>query len=224
MRDLFARMLSLTEENYLKAIYHLSDGGSGLVSTNELADAMQTKAASVTDMMKKLSVKELIHYERYYGVNITAKGKLQALQVIRKHRLWETFLVQKLGFTWDEVHEVAEQLEHIQSGRLIDKLDEYLGFPKVDPHGDPIPDQHGKLKSLPQVSLDQMKPGSKGIISSVKDSDPELLKYLDKIGAKPGIKIQVVNRESYDESIEVIIERKKVLVSKEVSKNILLSI
>ena len=112
-------MLSLTEENYLKAIYHLSDGGSRSVSTNELADAMHTKAASVTDMMKKLSVKELIHYERYYGVNITIKGKVQALQVIRKHRLWETFLVQKLGFTWDEVHEVAEQLEHIQSKRPL---------------------------------------------------------------------------------------------------------
>ena len=217
-------MLSLTEENYLKAIYHLSNGGSASVSTNQVAEAMQTKAASVTDMMKKLALKELILYERYYGVNITAKGKAQALQVIRKHRLWETFLVEKLGFTWDEVHEVAEQLEHIKSGRLIDKLDEYLGFPKVDPHGDPIPDHHGKLKSLPQISLDQMKPGTKGIISSVKDSDPELLKYLDKIGAKPGKKVQVISRESYDESIEVIIEKKKVFVSKAVSQNILLSI
>lgn len=217
-------MLSLTEENYLKAIYHLSSSGTQSVSTNEIAKAMQTKAASVTDMVKKLSIKGLIYYQRYYGVNITPKGKSHALLIIRKHRLWETFLVQKLGFTWDEVHEVAEQLEHIQSARLIDKLDEYLGFPKVDPHGDPIPDQHGKLKSLPQVPLDQMKPGSKGIISSVKDSDPTLLKYLDKIGAIPGKKILVVSREEYDESIEVLIEKKKVFVSKEVSKNILLSV
>lgn len=217
-------MLSLTEENYLKAIYHLSQGGSKSVMTNELAEAMQTKAASVTDMMKKLSAKELILYEKYYGVNITPKGKSQALQVIRKHRLWETFLVQKLGFLWDEVHEVAEQLEHIQSPHLIDKLDEYLGFPKVDPHGDQIPDQHGKLKPLPQVPLDQLKPGSKGIISSVKDSDPNLLKYLDKIGAKPGKKIEVISREAFDESIEIIVEKKKVFVSKEVSKNILLSV
>ncbi len=217
-------MLSLTEENYLKAIYHLSEGGSKSVMTNELAEAMQTKAASVTDMMKKLSAKELIHYQKYYGVNITPKGKLQALQVIRKHRLWETFLVQKLGFHWDEVHEVAEQLEHIQSPRLIDKLDEYLGFPTVDPHGDLIPDHNGKLKSLPQVSLDLLKPGTKGTISSVKDSDPDLLKYLDKIGATPGKKIEVVSREAYDESIEIILEKKKVFLSKEVSKNILLTV
>jgi DtxR family Mn-dependent transcriptional regulator len=214
-------MLSLTEENYLKAIYHLAAGGSRTVLTNELAEAMQTKAASVTDMIKKLSSKELINYERYYGVTITNKGKLQALTVIRKHRLWETFLVQKLGFTWDEVHEVAEQLEHIQSSRLIDKLDEYLGFPTVDPHGDPIPDHHGKVKSLPQIALDQLKPGAKGVISSVKDTDPELLKYLDKIGATPGKKLQVVSREQYDASIEIILEKKVVFVSKEVSKNIL---
>jgi DtxR family transcriptional regulator, Mn-dependent transcriptional regulator len=217
-------MLSLTEENYLKAVYHLSDGGTKSVLTNELAEAMQTKAASVTDMMKKLSAKELINYERYYGVKITIKGKTQALHIIRKHRLWETFLVEKLSFTWDEVHEVAEQLEHIQSARLIDKLDEYLGFPKTDPHGDPIPDQHGKLKSMPQVALDQLKPGSRGVICSVKDSDPELLKYLDKIGAKPGKKIEVIHREAYDESVEIAIERKKLFVSKEVAKNILLSV
>ncbi len=217
-------MLSLTEENYLKAIYHLSVEGTHSVSTNEIAEVMQTKAASVTDMIKKLSVKDLIHYERYYGVKVTARGKQQALSVVRKHRLWETFLVQKLGFTWDEVHEVAEQLEHIQSTRLIDKLDEYLGFPKVDPHGDPIPDQHGKLKSLPKIPLDQMKPGSKGTISSVKDSDPSLLKYLDKIGATPGRKVQVVSREDYDESIEVLIDKKRVFISKEVSTNILLTV
>ncbi|NOT73374.1 MAG: metal-dependent transcriptional regulator [Cyclobacteriaceae bacterium] len=217
-------MLSLTEENYLKAVYHLSDGGAKAVMTNELAEAMQTKAASVTDMIKKLSVKELISYERYYGVNITTKGKTQALQIIRRHRLWETFLVEKLGFTWDEVHEVAEQLEHIQSSRLTDKLDEYLGFPKVDPHGDPIPDQQGKIKLLPQIALDQLKTGVKAVICSVKDSDPNLLIYLDKIGAKPGKKIEVVSREPYDESVEIILEKKKMFVSKEVSKNILLTV
>ncbi|CAN5486300.1 metal-dependent transcriptional regulator [soil metagenome] len=217
-------MLSLTEENYLKAVYHLSDGGTRSVLTNELAEAMQNKAASVTDMVKKLSVKELILYERYYGVKITLKGKLRALEIIRKHRLWETFLVEKLGFNWDEVHEVAEQLEHIQSPRLIDKLDEYLGFPTADPHGDPIPDQNGKLKSLPQIALDQLKPGSKGLICSVNSNDPDLLKYLDKIGARPGKKIEVINRESFDESVEVLIEKKKLFISKEVSKNILLSV
>src|SRR3954471_1598735 len=143
-------------------------------------------------MIKKLSAKTLITYEKYYGVKLTTHGKTEALLIMRKHRLWETFLVQKLSFTWDEVHEVAEQLEHIQSAHLIDKLDEYLGFPKVDPHGDPIPDQHGKLKSEPQMSLDKVKSGAKAIICSVRDSDPNLLKYLDKIGAKPGKKIQVI--------------------------------
>jgi DtxR family transcriptional regulator, Mn-dependent transcriptional regulator len=216
-------MLSLTEENYLKAIYHLSDSGLKAVLTNELAVAMSTKAASATDMIKKLSAKGLITYEKYYGVNVTAKGKTEALLVIRKHRLWETFLVQKLGFTWDEVHEVAEQLEHIHSTRLINKLDEFLGFPKVDPHGDPIPDTKGRIKVVPQISLDQTKPGFRGEILSVKDSDTNLLKFLDKIGAKPGKIIKVTDREEYDESLEVMLDNKKFFISKEVSKNILVA-
>lgn len=216
-------MLSLTEENYLKAIYHLSEDGTKSVLTNELAEAMSTKAASVTDMIKKLSLKTLITYEKYYGVNVTSYGKTEALLVIRKHRLWETFLVQKLGFAWDEVHEVAEQLEHIHSKRLIDKLDEFLNFPKVDPHGDPIPDVKGKIKAPPQVALDQLKAGYQGTIIAVKDSDSNLLKYLDKIGAKPGKKIKVTGKEEYDESMEIEIEDKKVFLSKEVSKNILVT-
>ncbi len=214
-------MLSLTEENYLKAIYHLSDGGSKSVLTNELAEAMNTKAASVTDMVKKLSAKEVISYEKYYGVNVTSKGKNEALMVIRKHRLWETFLVQKLGFSWDEVHEVAEQLEHINSTRLIEKLDEFLGFPKVDPHGDPIPDHKGKLKVQPQVAIDQLPIGYQGKIAAVKDSDSNLLKYLDKIGAKPGTKIKILGKEEYDESMEILIDDHRIFISKEVSQNIL---
>lgn len=214
-------MLSLTEENYLKAIYHLSDGGSKAVLTNELAEAMSTKAASVTDMIKKLSAKEFINYEKYYGVNVTSKGKTEALMVIRKHRLWETFLVEKLGFTWDEVHEVAEQLEHINSPRLIEKLDEFLGFPKVDPHGDPIPDHKGKLKVQPQITIDQLAIGYQGKIAAVKDSDSNLLKYLDKIGAKPGIKIKILGKEEYDDSMEILIEDHRIFISKEVSQNIL---
>src|SRR3954470_9681053 len=168
-------MLSLTEENYLKAVYHLSQGGSKSVTTNELAEEMKTKAASVTDMIKKLSAKDLVNHERYYGVTITTKGRLRALQVIRKHRLWETFLVQKLSFTWDEVHEVAEQLEHIQSAHLIDKLNAFLGFPKMDPHGEPIPDNKGKIKIQPQIPLDQIQIGYQGSIIAVRDSDPNLL-------------------------------------------------
>lgn len=216
-------MLSLTEENYLKAIYHLSDGGSKSVLTNELAEAMNTKAASATDMIKKLAAKEFISYEKYYGVNVTSKGKSEALMVIRKHRLWETFLVEKLGFTWDEVHEVAEQLEHINSHRLIEKLDEFLSYPKVDPHGDPIPDSKGKIKLQPQITLDQLKAGYHGKIAAVKDSDSNLLKYLDKIGAKPGTKIKILGKEDYDESMEVLINDHRVFISKEVSQNILVS-
>jgi DtxR family Mn-dependent transcriptional regulator len=214
-------MLSLTEENYLKAIYHLSDGGTKAVLTNELAEAMSTKAASVTDMIKKLSAKEVITYEKYYGVNITTQGKSEALLVIRKHRLWETFLVDKLGFAWDEVHEVAEQLEHINSPRLIEKLDEFLGYPKVDPHGDPIPDHKGKIKIIPQVPVDQLAIGYQGKIAAVKDSDSNLLKYLDKIGARPGVKIKVLGKEDYDESMEILIDDHRVFISKAVSQNIL---
>jgi DtxR family transcriptional regulator, Mn-dependent transcriptional regulator len=216
-------MLSLTEENYLKAIYHLSDGGAKAVLTNAIAEAMSTKAASVTDMIKKLSTKEFISYEKYYGVNVTNKGKIQALSVIRKHRLWETFLVEKLGFHWDEVHDVAEQLEHIHSPVLIEKLDEFLGYPKVDPHGDPIPDKHGKIKAIPHIALDQLKPGYHGKIVAVKDSDSNLLKYLDKIGAKPGTKIRIIGREEYDFSMEVLLDDHRVFISKEVSQNILVT-
>jgi DtxR family Mn-dependent transcriptional regulator len=216
-------MISLAEENYLKSIYHLSKAGSKSVLTNELAEAMNTKAASVTDMIKKLSTKEFISYEKYYGVNLTAKGKAVALSVIRKHRLWETFLVEKLAFSWDEVHEVAEQLEHIQSKRLIEKLDEYLGFPKVDPHGDPIPDTKGKIKTLQQVMLATLKPGADSIIVAVKDSDSQLLKYLDKIGARPGKTIKVIEREEYDGSMGVSINNQRFFLSKEVSENILVN-
>jgi len=216
-------MLSFTEENYLKAIYHLSDGGAKSVLTNELAEAMSTKAASATDMIKKLSAKEFISYEKYYGVNVTGKGKTEALMVIRKHRLWETFLVEKLGFAWDQVHEVAEQLEHINSPRLIQKLDEFLGYPTVDPHGDPIPDSKGKIKLLPLVSLDQLQTNYQGKIAAVKDSDSNLLKFLDKIGAKPGVKIKILGKEEYDDSMEILIDDHRVFISKEVSQNILVA-
>lgn len=216
-------MPSLTEENYLKAIYHLSEGGAKSVLTNDLAEAMSTKAASATDMVKKLASKKFISYKKYYGASLTAKGKAEALTVIRKHRLWETFLVQKLGFAWDEVHEVAEQLEHIQSKRLIEKLDEFLGYPKTDPHGDPIPDSHGKLQPRKAILCSQLKEGQQAVITAVKDSDSSLLKLLDKIGARPGKKIKIIGRETYDESTEALLDGHKVFLSKEVSKNILVT-
>jgi DtxR family transcriptional regulator, Mn-dependent transcriptional regulator len=217
-------MLSFTEENYLKAIYHLAAGGTKAVLTNEIADAMNTKAASVTDMIKKLSAKNFISYEKYYGVKISRQGKQEALAIIRKHRLWETFLVQKLKFSWDEVHEIAEQLEHIQSPLLIEKLDEFLNYPKADPHGEPIPDRNGKIHILANACLHDQPVGYKGNIVAVKDSDSNLLKYLNKIGALPGKRIELSNKEDYDQSMEIIVDNRKLTISKSVSQNILVAI
>src|SRR5687768_2007849 len=217
-------MLSYTEENYLKAIYHLAEGGTKAVLTNEIAETMKTKAASVTDMIKKLSAKSFISYEKYYGVKMTKQGKIQALAIIRKHRLWETFLVQKLQFNWDEVHEIAEQLEHIQSPLLIEKLDAFLNYPKADPHGEPIPDRNGKVQGPAHGCLHSQALGYKGDIVAVKDSDSNLLKYLQKIGATPGKKIELIHKEEYDESVEVRVDNKKLTITKSVAENILVTV
>lgn len=217
-------MLSLVEENYLKAIYHLSAAGRNPVSTNALADNMNNKAASVTDMVKKLSTKGVISYEKYHGVNISEKGKSAALKVIRKHRLWETFLVEKLNFNWDEVHEVAEQLEHIQSPLLIEKLDAFLGHPKTDPHGHPIPDKNGKIQELKQVPLSSFTIGRKGVVRSVRDASPNFLQYLSKIGVHIGAAIIILEKIEFDGSLEVMIDNsKKVFISREASENLLIA-
>lgn len=216
-------MLSYTEENYLKAIYHLSNGGQEAVLTNALAEAMNTKPASVTDMIKKLSLKKLITYEKYYGVSITKQGKSDALSIVRKHRLWETFLVQKLNFHWDQVHEVAEQLEHIQSPLLIEKLDEFLGYPAADPHGHPIPDKHGKLHTDLQIPLGEFQGKKPAIVKAVKESS-SFLQYLSKIGVYIGAKIAILEKTEFDGSVEILIDgKKKVSISKEVSQNILVT-
>ena len=217
-------MLSFTEENYLKAIYRLSDGGGKAVLTNEIAESMSTKAASVTDMIKKLSHKNLISYERYYGAKITRQGKSQALAVIRKHRLWETFLVEKLNFSWDEVHDVAEQLEHIQSPLLIEKLDEFLGFPTADPHGHPIPDKDGKIQELRLITLSESPVGKKAVVRSVKDGSPSFLQYLSKIGIYIGAKVTILDKIEFDGSLEVMIDNKeKVFISRDAAGNLLVS-
>jgi DtxR family Mn-dependent transcriptional regulator len=217
-------MLSYTEENYLKAIYRLSEGGSKAVSTNEIAEIMSTKAASVTDMVKKLSGKELISYEPYYGAKITRLGKTEALMVIRKHRLWETFLVNKLHFNWDEVHDVAEQLEHIQSNLLIEKLDEFLGFPTADPHGHPIPDKNGKVQSIRQIPLSDAIPGKKSIVRSVTDGSPSYLQYLSKIGVYIGATLVILEKVEYDGSLEILLDnKKKVFISRDAAKNLLVN-
>lgn len=216
-------MLSLVEENYLKAIYHLSDAGKSAVSTNALADNMNNKAASVTDMIKRLSGKGVISYEKYHGVNISEKGKRAALKVIRKHRLWETFLVDKLNFNWDEVHEVAEQLEHIQSPLLIEKLDSFLGHPSVDPHGHPIPDKDGKIQEVKQMPLADIPTGRKASVYSVRDGSPEFLRYLSKIGISIGTSLKILERIEFDGSLEILIHnRDKVFISRQAAENLLM--
>lgn len=217
-------MLSLTEENYLKAVYHLSDHGKNTVSTNTLSEHLKTKPASVSDMLKKLSAKELIDYERYQGVNISAQGKIAALQIVRKHRLWEVFLVEKLKFHWNEVHEVAEQLEHIKSPLLIKRLDEFLGFPKKDPHGAPIPDEHGEIKEKPLIAVADAEIGVQGLVVTVKDPGNQFLPYLDRLGIYIGAKIKIVDRIAFDGSTEVLIDdQKKAFLSKEAGQNILIN-
>ncbi len=214
--------LTTAEENYLKAIYHLSDGGTKSVSTNDVAAEIKTKAASVSDMLRKLGDKEVIEYRKYYGVNITEEGKKRALQTIRKHRLWEVFLVDKLQFAWDEVHEVAEELEHIQSPLLIQRLDSYLNYPKFDPHGDPIPDEYGDVRARPRLALNEMDVDQSGQIVAVKDSSAAFLKYLDKVGAYIGARIKVLDKVEFDGSMEILVDQKKTLfMSKDVAANIL---
>ena len=214
--------LTIAEENYLKAIYHLSDAGKKSVSTNDLAAEMKNKPASVSDMLRRLGEKEVIEYRKYYGLQITESGKRLALQTIRKHRLWEVFLVEKLNFAWDEVHEVAEQLEHIHSPLLIQRLDAYLNFPKFDPHGDPIPDEFGDVRSRPRVELAEMEINQTGQIVAVKDSSAAFLRYLDKVGAYIGARIKILDKVEFDGSLEILVDQKKNLfMSKEVAGNIL---
>ena len=213
-------MFTLSEENYLKAIFHLGKRGSNSVSTNAIANRMQTKASSVTDMLRKLSEKRLANYQKYKGVHLTEDGKLAAINVIRKHRLWETFLVNKLNFSWDEVHDIAEQLEHIKSEKLINQLDEFLGFPTHDPHGDPIPDEEGNMHRDQKILLSQVNAQVVCTCIGVKDSSSEFLKYLDKNDIALGTEIEIVSKESFDESIFLKVENKELSISKDVANNI----
>lgn len=216
------KALTYSEENYLKAIYHLSEEGKKGVSTNDISGEMKTKPASVSDMLRKLGEKEVIEYRKYYGVHITEEGKKLALQTIRKHRLWEVFLVEKLKFAWDEVHEVADELEHIRSRVLIQRLDEYLGYPKFDPHGDPIPDEYGDVRARPRIPLTEAALNSTGQIVAVKDSSAAFLRYLDKVGAYIGARIKITDKVEFDGSIEILVDNKKsIFMSKDVAGNIL---
>ncbi|MCB9223481.1 MAG: metal-dependent transcriptional regulator [Crocinitomicaceae bacterium] len=216
------KKLSHSEENYLKEIFHLSGELHEKVSTNALAERLNAKASSITDMLKKLGEKKLVSYQKYKGCSLTQKGEQIAIYIIRKHRLWETFLVNKLNFGWDEVHDVAEQLEHIRSVKLINSIDELLNFPKYDPHGDPIPDKDGNINYMEsKISLSETAVKSKVEVVSVDEDSMALLKYLDEIKISIGTILTIHNRISFDESMEVqIAGGNKMNISKKVADSI----
>lgn len=214
-------MNSQSEEDYLKAVYHLQKENSS-VSTNAIASYLDMKPSSVSDMLKKLAEKKYINYLKYKGSSLTNKGKLVALRIIRKHRLWETFLVEKLGFGWGQVHSIAEQLEHINSEELIDKLDEFLLFPKYDPHGDPIPEKNGKIESLNQKLLIELSKSDKGVITGVKKGTPSLLNYLDHQKIKLGDTIEVIEVIEFDGSFTIKTNQKILTLSEKICQNLLL--
>jgi len=213
--------ISQTEENYLKAIYKIQERADKPASTNAIAGAMSTSAASVTDMIKRLSEKDLVNYERYRGVTMTDTGQRIATSLIRKHRLWEVFLVEKLDFSWDEVHDIAEQLEHIQSEELIERLDEYLEFPRFDPHGDPIPDADGVFTFRKQILLGEMTENEEGVIVGVQDHTSDFLQYLDRMQLTLGTEIRLLERYAYDDSVKILLSNEKeIVISKKVSQHL----
>ena len=216
-------MHSFTEENYLKAIYHLLCVAQN-ATTNDIAAALGTKAASVTDMLKKLSEKKLINYARYQGVTLTADGEKIALHIVRKHRLWEHFLVEKLKFKWDEVHDMAEELEHISSVELINRLDEFMGCPQFDPHGDPIPDTHGQIKNQQLQPALALTKNQTGTIAGVADHSAAFLQYLEKVQLTIGQTITVTSITDYDLSVLLQANHKELNISREVAKNLLILI
>jgi DtxR family Mn-dependent transcriptional regulator len=210
---------SISEENYLKAIYHLQEEDS-TVTTNALAEKLSTKAASVTDMMKKLSAKGLLNYTPYYGFSLSAEGKKIALFIVRRHRLWEFFLSQKLGFSWEEVHQLAEELEHVSSKKLIDRLDEFLGFPPYDPHGDPIPDGKGKITVRDNLPLALLPKNIIAEVCQVTNQSAEMLELLRHKSIGIGTRLEVKKLFPFDQSLEVKIQTKTVTISEQLAKNI----
>ncbi len=218
-------MATQSEENYLKNIFIILEKNNSLpVTTNELSDVMSIKAASVSDMLKRLSEKKLIHYKKYKGVLLTQKGKGRAVCIIRKHRMWEYFLVEKLKLQWDEVHAVAEELEHVNSDLMIDKLDLFLGHPKFDPHGDPIPDQRGKVVSRNFKNLSALAIHEKGKVAAVLEQQPAFLRHLKKLSIQIRTPLEVIDRMEFDKSMSIRINNGSVTnISFEIAKNILIA-
>jgi len=216
------KTITFTEENYLKTIVVLSGETSGRIPNQAIANRLEINPATVTEMLRRLRDKELIEYSRSDGATLTRMGKDLALKVVRKHRLWETFLVQKMDFTWAEVHEVAEQLEHLQSDKLMDQLDKLLGYPQFDPHGDPIPDKHGKLPRLKAIPLSERSPRKKYRLVAVTDNNPVFLTLLDKLQLALNNTIEIIEIHDFDKSMNVVLNSKtKATLSWEVSHNLL---
>jgi DtxR family Mn-dependent transcriptional regulator len=212
--------MTISEENYIKVIYHLSLVSPNGVNTNAIAGMLHTKASSVTEMLKKLSEKELLNYQKYQGVNLTEKGLLSAKMIVRKHRLWEVFLVEKLHFSWDEVHEIAEELEHIKSEKLINKLDAFLNHPAFDPHGDPIPNENGEMKKVEKLLLSDAKINIDYKCVGVKDSSTSFLQYLDKQKISLGSKIKVIDKEDFDETLTLELNNTNITISNKTATNL----
>jgi DtxR family Mn-dependent transcriptional regulator len=213
-------MHTLSEENYLKVVYYLSLKEGEKISPTAIAESLDNNPASVIDMIKKLSDKKLIQYEKSKGVKLTEKGKKTALSIVRNHRLWEVFLLEKLGYAWDEVHDMAEQLEHIHHPDLADRLDKFLGFPQYDPHGDPIPKSNGKIPSLPRTTLLEVTPGNICKVVAVKDTSSPFLQYLEKLHIGIGTHIKLVEKIDYDGSITIAVGTHKTTVSQKFAENI----
>jgi DtxR family Mn-dependent transcriptional regulator len=216
-------MPTQSEENYLKALYKLSGANKKLVATNDLADLLGTKPPSVTDMLQKLSEKKWVEYRRYYGSRLTSRGEKIAIQIVRRHKLWEVFLVEKLNFKWDEIHEVAEHLEHINHPKLTDKLDEFLQYPQLDPYGDPIPDKDGKMVEKKWLILNQCFHGNKYVIVGFKNHEPEFLRYLENLSMKVGVHLTISKIYEYDKSMLLDIKGNSINISNRVAENILVN-
>lgn len=218
--------LSLTEEDYLKAIYYLAEqqADNKAISTNDIARKIDISAASVSDMIKRLSQKKILNHIKYQGVTLTEMGRKHAVYLIRKHRLWETFLVKKLKFSWDEVHEIAEQLEHIQSPKLVEKLDAFLDYPTHDPHGDPIPNEKGEIFWRKRITLKNAPKNEGLVVIAVDENSPAFLKYLNKLNINIDTKLTVLEQIDYDHSLEISINGENVrTISREVAENIYVS-
>jgi DtxR family Mn-dependent transcriptional regulator len=212
--------MTTSEENYLKVIYHLSNLSPKGVNTNAIAAMLDTKASSVTDMLKKLSEKDWINYQKYQGVSLTDKGKFNAKIIVRKHRLWEVFLVEKLGFAWDEVHEVAEELEHIQSEKLINQLDQFLNFPSFDPHGDPIPNAKGEIIKIEKQLVSEIEVGRTITCVGVKDTSVDFLQYLNKQTISLGTKMKVLDKEPFDGTLKIEVNSNILVISDKIANNL----